>query len=81
MLIDNPKYSWLKELGLESVNKGAYWGQWGGSGPVSSIASDVIVGCSFNFVLLGNGFRFARNERANCKSYTGKKFSKNRNLK
>jgi aldehyde dehydrogenase family 7 protein A1 len=33
LLIDNPKYSWLKELGLESVNKGAYWGQqWGGSG-------------------------------------------------
>ncbi|XP_045216315.1 alpha-aminoadipic semialdehyde dehydrogenase-like [Mercenaria mercenaria] len=31
-LIDNPKYSWLKELGLESQNKGVYCGEWIGSG-------------------------------------------------
>ncbi|XP_060581194.1 LOW QUALITY PROTEIN: alpha-aminoadipic semialdehyde dehydrogenase-like [Ruditapes philippinarum] len=27
-LIDNPKYAWLKELGLESQNKGVYCGEW-----------------------------------------------------
>lgn len=31
-LIDNPKYSWLKELGLEAQNKGVYCGEWVGNG-------------------------------------------------
>lgn len=33
-LIDNPKYSWLKELGLEKQNKGVYYGEWAGNGAV-----------------------------------------------
>jgi aldehyde dehydrogenase family 7 protein A1 len=33
-LIDNPKYSWLKELGLESQNKGVYCGEWIANGEV-----------------------------------------------
>lgn len=33
-LIDNPRYSWLKELGLEAQNKGVYCGEWIGNGEV-----------------------------------------------
>lgn len=33
-LIEDPKFSWLKELGLERVNKGVYNGQWSGNGEV-----------------------------------------------
>lgn len=36
-LIDDSKYSFLKDLGLERVNNGVYNGKWGGSGPVSII--------------------------------------------
>ncbi|GFO10080.1 aldehyde dehydrogenase 7 family, member a1 [Plakobranchus ocellatus] len=31
-LIEDPKYSWLKELGISSSNQGVYHGKWGGSG-------------------------------------------------
>lgn len=33
-LIDDPKYSFLKDLGLERTNNGVYNGKWTGSGPV-----------------------------------------------
>jgi hypothetical protein len=33
-LIDEPKYSFLKELGLEKINQGVYDGKWSGSGEV-----------------------------------------------
>ena len=33
-LINDPKYSWLSELGLKETNDGVYWGSWGGSGEV-----------------------------------------------
>ncbi|XP_037030436.1 putative aldehyde dehydrogenase family 7 member A1 homolog [Bradysia coprophila] len=32
-LIDDPKYSFLKELGLNKVNSGVYNGKWTGNGP------------------------------------------------
>merc|ERR1719483_516987 len=34
LLIDDPKYSWLKDLGLSSKNDGVFTGKWGGSGEV-----------------------------------------------
>ncbi len=34
-LIDEPKYAFLKELGIEKRNPGVYNGTWGGSGEVS----------------------------------------------
>ena len=34
-LINDPKYSWLKSLGLEEENKGVFNGSWFGSGEVS----------------------------------------------
>ena len=34
-LIDEPKYAFLKELGIEKRNPGVYNGTWGGSGDVS----------------------------------------------
>lgn len=39
-LIDDPKYSFLKDLGLQKTNNGVYDGQkWGGSGQVSKTFS------------------------------------------
>ena len=35
-LIEDPKYSWLKELGLETNNKGVFYGKWDGTGEVIS---------------------------------------------
>ncbi|XP_030624376.1 alpha-aminoadipic semialdehyde dehydrogenase isoform X2 [Chanos chanos] len=34
LLINQPKYSWLKELGLNEENDGVYNGTWGGKGEV-----------------------------------------------
>lgn len=34
MLIDDPKYSWLKDLGLGPTNKGVFYGAWDGTGEV-----------------------------------------------
>ncbi len=34
LLINEPKYSWLKELGLQAENPGVFDGTWHGSGPV-----------------------------------------------
>lgn len=36
LLIEDPKYSWLKELGLSAQNDGVYTGTWGATGDVSS---------------------------------------------
>ncbi|CAL1527725.1 unnamed protein product [Lymnaea stagnalis] len=52
LLIDDPKYSWLKELGLSSVNQGVYHGKWEGAGEkITSVSpannrpiADVITG-------------------------------------
>ena len=35
-LINEPKYAFLKELGLDTLNKGVYHGKWAGSGEVSN---------------------------------------------
>ncbi|KAG8516697.1 Alpha-aminoadipic semialdehyde dehydrogenase [Galemys pyrenaicus] len=34
LLINQPQYAWLKELGLEEENEGVYNGSWGGRGEV-----------------------------------------------
>ena len=34
LLIENEKYSWLRELGLAAENPGVYAGKWSGSGEV-----------------------------------------------
>ena len=39
LLINQPKYAWLKELGLAEDNDGVYHGTWGGKGEVSQTAS------------------------------------------
>ena len=36
-LIENPKYGWLKELGLARDNPGVFTGTWGGNGEVSRL--------------------------------------------
>lgn len=35
LLIDEAKYSWLKDLGLKAENDGVFNGKWGGKGEVS----------------------------------------------
>lgn len=35
LLINEPKYSWLKELGLQADNPGVFDGTWHANGPVS----------------------------------------------
>lgn len=34
LLINQPQYAWLKELGLREENEGVYHGSWGGRGEV-----------------------------------------------
>lgn len=34
LLISNPKYSFLKELGLSEENHGVFTGEWKANGPV-----------------------------------------------
>ena len=36
-LIEDPKYAFLKDLGLDKTNQGVYNGQWFGSGEVISL--------------------------------------------
>ncbi|XP_074650055.1 alpha-aminoadipic semialdehyde dehydrogenase-like [Tubulanus polymorphus] len=42
LLIEQPKYAWLKELGLKAENSGVYDGSWKGSGKVVTSV------CAFN---------------------------------
>ena len=48
MLVEDPKYSWLKDLGLGTTNKGAFYGVWGGSGEVYINSISTIV---YSFVI------------------------------
>ena len=42
MLVNESKYSFLKELGLGEVNDGVYDGKWFGSGEVSDCMASVL---------------------------------------
>ncbi|KAI2538654.1 aldehyde dehydrogenase 7 family member A1 [Homo sapiens] len=37
LLINQPQYAWLKELGLREENEGVYNGSWGGRGEFASL--------------------------------------------
>lgn len=39
LLINQPQYAWLKELGLREENEGVYHGSWGGRGEVRGLPS------------------------------------------
>lgn len=45
LLINDPKYAWLKELGLQAENKGVFDGTWKGSGAVSETVL-FVCGCA-----------------------------------
>lgn len=47
-LVDNSKFSFLKDLGLEKCNNGVYNGEWSGSGPVCT--SEKIQNLNFNSI-------------------------------
>ena len=42
LLIDNEKYSWLKELGLKAENEGVYNGTWKATGEVCALCLEVV---------------------------------------
>ena len=46
MLVSEPKYSFLKELGLGEVNDGVYDGKWFGSGEVSRASAITLLNSS-----------------------------------
>ena len=39
-LINEPKYAFLKDLGLDTLNNGVYHGKWTGSGEVRNKTLD-----------------------------------------
>jgi aldehyde dehydrogenase family 7 protein A1 len=41
MLVNDPSYSWLGDLGIKEVNDGVYDGSWGGSGNVVTSISPI----------------------------------------
>merc|ERR1712038_185585 len=41
LLIEDPKYGWLKDLGLSADNKGVFNGSWSGSGEVYTSVSPI----------------------------------------
>ena len=41
MLVNDPSYSWLSEIGIKEVNDGVYNGSWGGSGNVVTSVSPI----------------------------------------
>uniref|UniRef100_A0A8B9X1Q0 aldehyde dehydrogenase (NAD(+)) n=1 Tax=Bos mutus grunniens TaxID=30521 RepID=A0A8B9X1Q0_BOSMU len=43
LLINQPQYAWLKELGLREENDGVYNGSWGGRGEVSLEMGKILV--------------------------------------
>ena len=51
LLINDPKYSWLKDLGLQPENPGVFTGSWHGSGQVRESWRAQLV-CAY--VLVGN---------------------------
>lgn len=52
LLINEPKYAWIRELGIQEDNPGVFDGDWGGSGPVSLINTiwlfldSIMIGCN-----------------------------------
>lgn len=48
-LIDDPKYGFLKDLGIERSNLGVYNGKWTASGSVSSFK--IICNYGFKYVI------------------------------
>jgi len=46
LLIEEPKYSWLQELGLKANNPGVFCGAWSGDGQVNKLFSTLAPCCS-----------------------------------
>lgn len=47
LLIHQPQYAWLKELGLREENEGVYNGSWGGRGEVGGCSDNL---CSWEWL-------------------------------
>ena len=53
LLIEEPKYSWLQQLGLKSDNPGVFCGTWSGNGQVGVGTSSTAVYKYFDLVVCG----------------------------
>ena len=47
LLIDEPEFAWLKDLGLEADNDGVYNGSWKGNGEVYTGVRGKICTCQY----------------------------------
>ena len=65
-LIDDPKYSFLKDLGLEKTNNGVYNGKWFANGEVSNYwnfspeKTETRVKETGSFIFCGDPLKFKR---------------------
>ena len=41
MLVNDPSYSWLADIGIKEVNEGVYNGSWGGNGNIVTSVSPI----------------------------------------
>lgn len=41
MLVNEPAYSWLGDIGIKEVNEGVYSGSWGGRGDIVTSISPI----------------------------------------
>ena len=41
MLVNDPAYSWLGDIGIKEVNEGVYDGTWGGRGNIVTSVSPI----------------------------------------
>ena len=47
LLINDAKYSWLQELGLQAENPGVFDGTWHGSGSVCAMCMWCVLVCAY----------------------------------
>ena len=70
MLVNDPSYSWLSEIGIKEVNDGVYNGSWGGSGNVVTSVSPINEQPIAQVVEVGSSFVDSQ-----CCNYTPVKLS------
>ena len=68
LLINDPKYSWLRDLGLQEDNPGVFNGtSWSGSGQVRSL----FMPHSLFYIITDYHFRISSNWSTNCSCTAG----------
>lgn len=71
LLINQPQYAWLKELGLREENDGVYNGSWGGRGEVCTTWANL---CGLSSLWEAGQALPSPNPRGRCRLIVGGKF-------